>query len=646
MKAYVKFLAFFLALLMIGMTAVACGDSGSEGETETIRIQGIIPSGTADPNETDAPYSPNEEAADVNYNIIFALATVPPVLASMDAIDSGYETYAIIERGKTYNGIDRLEYFHNAGFDPNNNTSNGFTSTEFNAMVEQIKALNDPDKDVYFNIYVQDGTALLGAALAANAGLTTEDFHVIILEDGTGAYNAMYNTYVKGKTVTEESDGVYESFVAAVDAVKADFDAVMSKTDNDLSDTVFKYNIGKAYALAALDNFTYWIQDSAMLADVFISAGVDTSKLVAALGYENGTTADLKVKLKFRKISEEIKRLDDDQRSDYLMLMYGDYYQATYEGLTRTERAGEKAPDKKLVYIGARHKNYPTFASDATYGIGGLAADATVPATYAELDAKYKTSLLFGTEADYQLFLNVINNADNYSSEEVDDSVKRAAQVATFNYYIDYIYTLKLTYALYGEEYDIIMKGHPREAVGGSSEWGGVYTVPNGEGRYGYDKLIDAALVAFHADDSVGKYFGMVPYGTSAENLAYLGVELSIAGLPSSTYNGYDTAVDVVFIMAATNEDITGSGSETPASQVKARYDAETLHYTNAAGETLVTEFYNTGNTYQALIKAYTKVGDTANAQKFTELFNAWLQANHPGANGIDGQGFAITAAE
>ena len=41
------------------------------------------------------------------YNIIFALATVPPVLAALDSIGSGYETYAIIERGKTYNGIEK-----------------------------------------------------------------------------------------------------------------------------------------------------------------------------------------------------------------------------------------------------------------------------------------------------------------------------------------------------------------------------------------------------------------------------------------------------------------------------------------------------------------------------------------------------------
>lgn len=644
MKAYVKLLALFLALLMIGMTA--CTGTGDPQDTEQPTDTTVE---TNDETETETNVDSPITDDVLVYNIIFALATVPPVLASLDAIESGNETYAIIERGKTYNGIDSLEYFHNAGFDPANNTSNGFTATEWDAMVSKIKELNVADKKVFFNIYVQDGTALMGAGLAANAGLSTDDFHVMIVEDGTGAYNALYNTYVKGKTVTAEADGIYDAYAAAVESAKAEFDTVMGKTDNKHSDAAFKYNIGKAYALAALPNFTYWIQDKVMLTDIFVSAEATDSRLMDVLGLtETAAETELKASLKFQKISEAIEELTEAQRTDYLTLMYGSYYEATYNGLTRTERAGEPAPEKKLVYIGARHRYYPHLATDAAHGIGGLAEDATVPATYAELDAKYKTPLLFGTEADYALFLEVLNDTANYN--EGTDDLKRQAQVACFNYYIDYIYTLKLTYALYGEEYDIIMKGHPREAVGGSSEWGSIYSViyreeGSDENKYYvYDKLLDKALLAFHEKDSVGKYFGMVPYGTSAENLAYLGVEIAIAGLPSSTYNGYDTDVDVVFIMSETNEDITGSGAETPASQVAARYETGNLTYVNKDGETVVTEFYNTGNIYKALADVYTKKGDTANAEKYNALFKTWLTENRAGAADIDGQGFSVSA--
>ncbi|MBE6585151.1 MAG: hypothetical protein E7645_01340 [Ruminococcaceae bacterium] len=649
MKSYVKLLALILALLMIGLTA--CTGTGDPQNTEQ-------PSGTSvetNPDtiidETETQASTEQPGTDdlLVYNIIFALATVPPVLASLDAIQNGNETYAIIERGKTYNGIDSLEYFHNAGFDPANNTSNGFTATEWDAMINKIKELNVEDKDVFFNIYVQDGTALMGAGLAANAGLTTDEFHVVIVEDGTGAYNALYTSYVKDKSVTAEADGIYDAYAAAVESAQTEFEAVMGKTDNKHNDAPFKYNIGKAYALAALPNFTYWIQDKAMLTDIFTSAKVTDTQLMDALGLrEDNAKTELKASLKFEKISQAIDKLTETQRTDYLTLMYGSYYEATFNGLTRTERAGEPAPAKKLVYIGARHKGYPHLATDAAHGIGGLSADATVPTTYAELDAKYKTPLLFATEADYALFLDVLNNSENY--REGTDDLKRQAQVACFNYYIDYIYTLKLTYALYGQEYDIIMKGHPREAVGGSSEWGNIYSVIYQEDGseekkyYVYDQLLDAALLAFHEKDSTGKYFGMVPYGTSAENLAYLGVEIAICGLPSSTYNGYDTDVDVVFIMAETNEDIAGSGVETPASQVKARYEAGNLTYTNKDGKEVTTEFYNLGNTYKALSLIYTQKGDIAMAEKYLDLFTAWMLSVHPGATGIDGQGFPLKA--
>ena len=173
MKAFVKFLALFLALLMVGMTACTITppqeteqptDTNTETNTEA-------PTETETETETNSGEIPLDT---VQYNIIFALATVPPVLASLDAIKNGHETYAIIERGKTYNGIDSLEYFHNAGFDPSNNTSNGFTATEWDAMIAKIKELKNAstDMDTFFNIYVQDGTALMGAGLAANAGLT------------------------------------------------------------------------------------------------------------------------------------------------------------------------------------------------------------------------------------------------------------------------------------------------------------------------------------------------------------------------------------------------------------------------------------------------------------------------------------------
>ena len=612
--------AFLLAIIML--FSFGCTPPQAEPPVET------TPSAPEDstPTSFDEPTSPDEN--DTVYNIIFALATIPPVLAALDSIESGCETYAIIERGKTYSGIESLEYFHNVGFDPANNLSTGFTNTEFNAMVEKVKELKG--ENVFFNFRVQDGTALRGAAIAANAGLTADEFHIYMYEDGTGAYNALRDTYIKGNTVTADKDGAYEAYAAKVAAAKAEFDTVMSKTDNKNLDTALGYNIGKAFALAALPNFTYCIQDEGAIVGILEETGDVKTKLLSCFSADGYNFAvGYRLNLKYRKISEGIKELTEEQKTDYLTLMYGQYYADTYAALTRTERADKAAPDKKLVFIGSRHGGYPKFASDAKYGIGGISGK--VPASYAELDEKYKSPLLFETEADYAAFLAVLNNAENYT-EQLSPEVKNSVQVACFNLYIDYIFNLKFTYILYGEDYDIIMKGHPREVIGAYGEWGSRYKVTykdeaGADKTYVYDKLLDNALLSFHASDSVGKYIGMVPYGTAAENLAYLGANISIAGLPSSTYSGYDTDVDVLFILAETNEAIDGDYS-----QVKKRYEDGNLTYTDKDGNVNTTVYYNTGNVFKYLSQELD--GDAA--ALYLDLYLDWMQSVHGSNNEKD----------
>ena len=621
MKSYLRILCLLLAIVFC-FSACNGGNGGSnEGGNE----------GGSTPQRTE-------------YNIVFALATIPPVMAALDCIESGRETYAIIERGKTYSGIEAIPYFHNAGFDTGSNLSAGFTETEFEAMVNQIKALKEAkeeDKEIFFHIYVQDGTALMGAALAANAGLTAEEFHVYMCEDGTLAYDTLRDTFVAGKTVTEEKDEVYDDYLEARATVEAELAAVLAKTDNAVTDEALVYNMSKAFALASLEGFTYYLQDEALLKEHLESAeGTEKTKLLSAFGME-GYEAEVEahLNLKYQKIAAGVAKLTDTQRTDYLTLMYGNYYADTYAALTRTERAGEAAPLEKLVFIGSRHSGYPKLASDAAYGIGGLAADATLPLSYAELDAKYKTPLLFAEEADYNAFLAAVEDAESYT-EEATEELKNAAKVACFNLYIDYIFTLKMTYALYGEEYDLIMKGHPKEELGFHGDWNSLYSVTLGEGEdavsYVYNKLLDTALLSFHANDSVGKKIGTVPYGTAAENLAYLGADISICGLPSSTYNGYDTAIDVLCIIAVTNEDINGN-----VSQVKERYQAGNLLYTeNGAKKTA--HFYNTGNILKTVASLYEDADNGASAT-YCALYESWLLSVHPTATDIDEQGFPTT---
>lgn len=648
MKLSFKIAAIMLALTMLLPIFFACKNNGTDAES-SLPEGSDAPDMTTEPvpEETFVPDSEQkgivtapEEGAKI-YNIIFALATVPPVLSALDSISSGYETYAIIERGKTYNGIEKIENFHNAGFDPANNLSNGFTGEEFNAMVEKIKELRAAEENSFFYIYAQDGTALRAAALAANAGIPLEDFHVYMCEDGTGAYKSIRENYIEGKKVSEESDEPLDAFMSVLNEVGMNFTIIMSKQDNKNSDAALKYDIKAAFALSVLPNFTYWLQDKTGVDGILAAAeGSKLPGIFGVPGYENTTL--MLANLRYQTISSKISKLTDEQKQDYLTLMYGDYYAETYAALTRTVRCGEIAPKDKLIFIGARHAYYPKFASDARYGIGGIGKGEAIPTSYSDLDEKYKNALLFGSADDYKAFLAAINDSSNYPEGAPADVIAEIKSEC-FNLYINYIYTLKFAYLLYGEDYDIILKGHPREVIGAYSEWGDRHTVKRTEGegdaakevKYSYDKLIDKALLSFHTNDSVGKYIGMVPYGTAAENLAYLGVDISICGLPSSTYSGYDPDVDVLFVMAETNEAISGDDS-----QVKDRFGAGNLTYHEGENE-LPTVFYNTGNTYKFAASILSKAGNTAASAEFESLYRAWLSANRSGASDIDPQGFA-----
>ncbi len=646
-------LTFKIAALLLVLTTVipiffACGYGGKQEESSSFgeittedNTTSYVPEETFLPDaEQKGVVTAPEEGAKI-YNIIFSLATVPPVLAALDSIASGYETYAIIERGKTYSGIEKIENFHNAGFDPANNLSNGFTGEEFNTMVEKIKELRAAEENSFFYIYAQDGTALRAAALAANAGIPLEDFQVYMCEDGSGSYKTIRETFVDGKSVSADSDAPLDEFMKVLNEAGMNFTMVMAKQNNKNSDAALKYDIKYALALSVLPNFTYWLQDKNNFDGILTEA--ENSKLPGIFGvpgFENTTL--MLANLRFRTISASISKLDDAQKQDYLTLMYGDYYADTYAALTRTVRADGYAPKEKLVFIGARHAYYPKFASDEKYGIGGLDKGEAIPTSYSALDAKYKNSLLFGSAEDYKAFLAAVNEPSNYPGGAPSDVIAEIKSEC-FNLYIDYIYTLKFAYLLYGEKYDLILKGHPREVLGAYSEWGDRHTVKRTEGegenaketKYSFDKLLDRALMSFHANDSVGKYIGTVPYGTAAENLAYLGVDITVCGLPSSTYSGIDTDVDVLFVMAETGEAIDGNDS-----QVKDRYNAGNLTYAED-GNDMPCIFYNTGNTFRFVSEILSAKGEKNAADEFEKLYRAWLSANRPGADGIDLQGFA-----
>ena len=572
------------------------------------------------------------------YNIIFTLATIPPVLSALDSIYNEYPTYALIERGKTYNGIDKIDNFYNVGFNVSSNNSSGLSNDQFNAMVKQIEELNVYGNEK-FNIYVQDGTALLGLGLAANARLNSDQYEIIMCEDGTGAYYALDYGYIAGRAVNSTVDEIYSNYVTQVEGAKSKVEQILSTTENKSYDSVFTYNIPLAYALASLDNFTYWLQDEIQVENIIDKSGTaGITKLYSCFGIDGySDTVEYKLNLMYGSINDHINKLTEKQKEDYLTLMYGIYYEDTYETLMRSYLSDgiTMVPSSKLVYIGTRVKGYPQIASNSSYGIGGATAVLDVPNNYADLNEKYKNSLLFPTENDYLVFINAINDMNNYDTTPTQEQLD-AIRVQCFNYYIDYILNIKMTYAMYGENYDIIMKGHPSEVIGAYQNWTNHYVA----GEYIYDKLMNNILLDFHESDTVGKYIGMVPYGTAAENLAYLGADVSIAGLDSSTYSGYDPSVDVLFVLQLTNGNITSNQN------LNARYEAGNLTYVDLDGEEKTAKFINTGHVYILLNEIFRKNNETEMASLYENKFVDWLKQTYSLTDVsnyyLDEQGFLI----
>ncbi len=549
------------------------------------------------------------------YNMIFTLATIPPVLAALDSIGNGYDTYALIERGKTYNGIENIDNFYNIGFDTNNNTSVGFNEEKFNLVVDKIKELNVYGNE-HFNIYVQDGTALDAIGLVSSAKLDNNQFSVIMCEDGTGAYDALMNGYINGKTVSNSNDEVYNNYLNEVNSFKDIVDNILTMDDISINDPVFKYNIKNAFPLAALDNFTYWIQDYNQIKNILENASSNDNtktKLLSSFGIDGyNDKVDVKLNIKYKDINDCVNELNEEQRTKYLTLMYGKYYNDTYNTLTRkTLNDGiTSVPDKKLIFIGSRVNAFPDLMT--SLDIRKASSINDVPDNYELLDSKYKNSLLFSNKEDYDLFINVINDSNSYLTTPNEQEMNNI-RIACFNYYINYIFTIKYTYKLYGNEYDIIIKGHPSEVLGEYQNWTSHYV----SDFYVFDKLINDACLAFHNNDSIGKYIGMVPYGTAAENLAYLGANISIGGLNSSTYTGYDTNVDVLFVIQDTNQDITKNNN------LNSRYDIGNLNF-HINDKEYITKYFNNGNILKYLIDIY-KDDETLH-DYYQNKFNEWLK--------------------
>ena len=615
------------------------------------------------------------------YNIIFAGGSVPPMIGALVTIENGYETYAYIERGRLYNGIEKLDNFYNIGFDTDK-TKSIDKEPPFELTAQKIKELKEKTPDCYFNLYTNESRALRCAAVAANAGLAKEDFHIYMMEDGIDtykkldflyggitAYQPVRNLLLKltkrewfsieiAKKVAAVVAKIpsplknilkyffdkkaYSMFRRDVKTAANLFDSIMAKNNHRFNDPLFLPDYHWPFPLSCIENFTYILQSKAKVDSII---GItQNSWLMSSFGVKG---ADCQVQYNTNVVSAAIpsmvEALSAEQRAKYETLVFDRFAKDLENSIGRKERADKTAPDKKLVYISSRLDTmfiHP--ATDKVYGTGGVSSSAQIPSVYTELDEKYKTAFIFPTEEDYNLLRGEMTQMLENTPAPRD--MVENAMVKIFNIYTDYVFTAKLIYMLYGDRYDIIVKNHPMTDIGNSADWREYYRPEyDGEKFLDIGGCLDKALQNFHSSDSVGRYVGFVSGGVSTENFEYLGADISFAGQPSSVYNGLSDNAEIPFMITDADGDITGGGTtQFSYSAVSGRYLAGNMNFTDRDGKKQPTVFLNTGNVLKACAFAAEKAGDTALASQYEKLFAVWMGKTHPSAKDIDPQGFAV----
>ena len=619
------------------------------------------------------------------YNIIFAGGNIPPMTALIMSVANGYETYMYTDRGRSFAGIENSARFHNMGFKTDRVQSLDLEQA-FVCAVSAVKEIKSRDKNAFFYIYTGESRGLKCAAIAANAGLTKEDFHIIMLEDGIDSYKKfelnygekaaeqeiytfVYSTLYRltkrvwlsrktaekttdclsaisrkntaaGRAVKKYFDRIKEHrFEKSLKKVKKYFKKIMSSQNTKHDDKLIETDYRWPFALSALDNYSYILQDKSKIYSILKGTGNRHMFRIFDLEGEGINSA---LKVEYRNVARSIAQLTAEQKKEYLGIMFGSCSEDVNKLFTRKSRGEKSAPDRKLVYINARFDTvFVHPVTDGVYGIGAISDTAAFPSSYSQLEDKYKSVFLFENESDWNILSDALNLIDEY--KDIPDEYIRRAKAKVFNIYADYVFTIKLLYCLYGEEYDIIVKNHPRADITTYNEWVDFKIFCGRDGYINYAPALGTALAAFHREDTTGRYIGLVDSCLSTECFEYIDADVSFCGQPSSVYNGLSDNAEIPFITVDTDKDITGGDDAHVAySAVAGRYAAGKMKFTDADGNCRDTVFYNTGNMLKACAYAAEKAGDTNLADMYKARFAKWIKKNYPGAVDINPQGFIV----
>ncbi|MBE6135982.1 MAG: hypothetical protein E7181_01785 [Erysipelotrichaceae bacterium] len=597
----------YLSTLLIPFLLSGCNNAQTTSSEPT----------TSEPTTSSEPISSSEEELPLTVNIIMAAATVPPVMSALDSLANNGRTYAFIERGKTYSGIEETSFI-NIGFDPTVNNASGVTNANFVTITNYVKEIYKDMPNAHYNFYTVDYKPWAPVKVASDVKMNKDQFTVFMVEDGTATYQYAERYYQSSFKTQSALDDYYEMQVKEAYDL---FDKAMLDSSN-IDDIKNSYVNGyhHTFALVNHPNFVHLVQDKVKLGAKLSKH--PNSKINQLYGLNGGIIPG---HVRYKSISERVNDLSSEDRAEYLKLMFGEYEEEAERLLNRTtlDDKTTSVPNKKLIFIGGRVRQssanlVPTIPWD------------DIPTSYNDITPELHQ--VFLNESDYKFVIDYLNDVNNYeeSWKNADQSIIDKIKEKAFRYYIDYTYNLKITYRLYGDEYDVLFKGHPAETFDAPNKWGG-YNVTVGEVTYNFNLFMHDLAYQFHSLDSEGKYVGVLPGGVAAENLAYLGVDTYLCGLASSTYTGYEKSSPILYVLNNTNDDIRGDIA------INQRYIDDELIW-EKDDETIETIFLNYGNRYNVLKDYYKELSDNSTDPKDKEdflvvsnnyqtRFNDWVKA-------------------
>ena len=613
MKA--KYISILLSVVLL---------TGCNNNTE-VSSSSIIPSSSEE--ESSSSLEPVVDTI----NIIMASATVPPVMSALESLTNKGKTYALIERGKTYSGIESTSFI-NLGFDPTVNNSSGVTNANFATLKSEVSKIYQEYPNAHYNFFTVDYKCWAPLKVASEVKMKKSDFTIYMVEDGTATYQYA-NTYFQKSFTSENALNNY--FDEKVKEVNNLFDQALE--DSSVIDsmkngyvTLYQY----VFPLATHPNYVHLLQDKVKLQAKLNK--YPNSKINQVYGLTESNNTGYTPHVNYHSISQRVSELISQQKSEYLTLMFGQYKDESERLLKRKAlEDGTVLSDKKLIFIGGRVRQSGT-------NLVPVQTIDKIVENYDDLSNEIKQ--VFLSKSDYDFVYEYLNNPDNYEyswkneSNEVINAIKEKA----FNYYMDYVYTLKLTYRIYGDKYDILFKGHPAETFDSPNKWSG-YKVTIEDKDYNFNLYMHKLAYSFHSNDSEGKYIGVLPGGVAAENLAYLGVKTYLCGLASSTYTGYEKTSPILYVLNNINGDIRDDIA------INQRYIDEELVWIEDDNK-IDTIFLNYGNRYYVLSNFYKGLSEkeTDNNKKalyldisnsYQERFVNWVKST---ANLTDGEGASI----